>query len=57
MLILKNILILGKGPTQVLGDTTVTEEAEYSINFAGQGRNFVLVFITMEATVIYLLME
>ena len=41
MLILKNILILGKRPTQVLDDTTVTEEAEYSINFAGQGRNFV----------------
>ena len=27
----KNILILGKGPTQGLDDTTLTVEAEYSI--------------------------
>ena len=27
----KDILILGKGPTQGLDDTTLTAEAEYSI--------------------------
>ena len=30
----KDILILGKGPTQRLDDTTLTAEAEYSINFS-----------------------
>ena len=29
----KDILILGKGPTQGLDDTTITAEAQYSINF------------------------
>ena len=29
----KDILILGKGPTQGLGDTTLTAEAKYSVNF------------------------
>ena len=29
----KDILILGKGPTQELDDTTLNAEAEYSINF------------------------
>ena len=30
----KCILILGKGPTQGLGNPTLTAEAEYSINFS-----------------------
>ena len=29
----KDILILGKGPTQGLNDTTLTGETQYSINF------------------------
>ena len=29
----QDILILGKGPTQGLGDTTLTAEAKYSVNF------------------------
>ena len=28
-----NILVSGEGPTQGLDDTTITAEAEYSINF------------------------
>ena len=28
----KDILILGKGPTKGLDDTTLTSEAQYSIN-------------------------
>ena len=40
----KDILILGIGPTQKLDDTTLTAEAQYSINFS------------MQATVFYLLM-
>ena len=30
----KNNLILGKGPKQGLDDTTLTAEAQYSINFS-----------------------
>ena len=30
----KDILVLNKGPTQGLDNTTITEEAEYSINFS-----------------------
>ena len=37
----KNILILGKGPTQGLNGTTFTAEAEYSINFS-RSQNFFL---------------
>ena len=33
LIIKKNILILGKGPTDGLVDTTLTAEAKYSINF------------------------
>ena len=39
----KDILILSKGPVQALHGTTLTAEAQYSINFNG-------------ATVFYLLM-
>ena len=36
------ILILGKGPLQGLDTTTLTEEAEYSINFTEAGKKFCL---------------
>ena len=38
----KDILILGEGPIQGLDDTTLTAEAEYSINFTQSGKIFVL---------------
>ena len=36
----KDILILGKGQTQGLGNTMVTAEAEYFINFSRAQRTF-----------------
>ena len=50
----KDILILGEGPTQGLGGTTLTAEKMYSVNFILTGKNFA--YITMEQIVIYLLM-
>ena len=38
----KDILILGKGPTQGLGDTTLTAKAQYSSNFLRSNRKFCL---------------
>ena len=38
----KDILILGKGPAQGLDDTTLTTEAQYSINFSISNRKFCL---------------
>ena len=38
----KDILILGKDPTQGLDSTTLTAEAQYSINFSGSTRKFCL---------------
>ena len=38
----KYILIFGKGPTQWLDDTTLTAEAQYSINFSRLNRKFSL---------------
>ena len=38
----KDIFILGKGETKVLGNTTLTAEAEYSINFSRSQRQFCL---------------
>ena len=38
----KDILILGKGPKQGLNDSTLTAEAEYSINFTKQKYKFSL---------------
>ena len=38
----KDILILGKGPTQGLEDTTLKVEVQYSINFARANRKFCL---------------
>ena len=36
----KGIIILGKGPTQALEDTTLTAEAKYSIIFIQSGKRF-----------------
>ena len=36
----KDILILGIDPTQVLDDTMLTAEAQYSINFSRSDRMF-----------------
>ena len=38
----KDVLILGKGPVQGLGDTTLTAEVQYSINFTEKGKKFYL---------------
>ena len=38
----KYVLILGKGSTQVLDDTTLTAEAKYPIIFTQSGTKFVL---------------
>ena len=38
----KDVLILGKGPTQGLYDTMLTAEAQYSINFSRPNRRFCL---------------
>ena len=42
MLIKKDTLVLGEGPTQRLDDTTITEEAKYLINSTQSGKNIVL---------------
>ena len=49
----KNILILNKGPTQGLYNTTLTREADDSINLSGSQKRFVYTFIITEATVFY----
>ena len=38
----KDILILGKGPTKGLDDTTITAEIKYHISFTQSGIRFVL---------------
>ena len=38
----KDILILGKGPTQGLGENSLTAEKMYSINFSATGKRFYL---------------
>ena len=38
----KNILILGKGQTKGLDNTSLTAEAKYSINFSRSDRKFCL---------------
>ena len=38
----KDILVLGKGPTQGSDDTTITAEVEYSINFSRLNKHFFL---------------
>ena len=52
----KDILILGKGPTEALDDTTMTAEAQYSINFSRLQRKFSLSLHYNGGTVFYLLM-
>ena len=47
----KDILTLGKGPTQGLDDTTLTAETPYSINFSRSNESFVSDCIIMGATV------
>ena len=57
----KDILILGDGPTQGLGDTILTAEAKYSFNFTQSGKKFLLnlhyndssSFLFVNATKIY----
>ena len=57
----KDLLIPGKGPTQGLDDTTLTTEAQYSINFSRSNRKFCLSlhyngsnsFLFVNATKIY----
>ena len=57
----KYVLILGKVPTQRLDDTTLTAEAQYSINFSRLNRKFCLSlhyngsnsFLFVNATKIY----
>ena len=51
----KYILILGKGPTQGLCDTTLTTEAQYSLNFSTSNRKFCSSCIVIGTTVFYLL--
>ena len=51
----KDILILGKGPTQGL-EHTLTAEKMCSINFTNHIKNFAYVCITIEKIVTYLLM-
>ena len=41
-IIKKDILIVAKGPTQVLDDATMTAEAEYSSDFSKQGKKLCL---------------
>ena len=40
LMIKKDILILGKGPTQRVDDATLTTKVEYSISFTKQGNKF-----------------
>ena len=57
----KDILILGKGSTQALDDTTLTAEAQYSMSFSRSNRKFCLSlhyngrnsFLFVKATKIY----
>ena len=51
----KDILVLGKGPTQGL-EHTLTAEKMCSINFTVTKKKFCLSYITMEQIVIYLSM-
>ena len=38
----KDILVLGEGPTQRLGDIALTEEAKYRFNWTQSEKRFVL---------------
>ena len=52
----KNILVFGKGPKQGLDNTTITAEAEYSINYSRLKKNYVYVFILMKSIFFYFIM-
>ena len=52
----KDILILGKGPTQGLGEHSLTAEKMYLINLSKDNIRFCLSFHTMEQIVICLVM-
>ena len=52
----KDILILGKGTTQGLGEHSLTAEKKYSVNFIDHRKTGVWACIIMGQTVIYLLM-
>ena len=52
----KDILILGKGPTQGLDDTTLTAKAKYPIKFTEQNKDFYQVHTIMKAIASHLLM-
>ena len=57
----KNILILGEGPTKGLDDATLTAETKYPINFTQLGKRFALSlhcngnssFLVVNATKVY----
>ena len=51
----KDILVLGRGPTQGL-ESTLSAEKMYSIKFTVTKKSFVRAYTTMEQIVIYLLM-
>ena len=56
MLIIRDILVLGERTTQGLGDTTLTVEAKYLINFTQSGKIFLLSLQYNESNSFYLLM-
>ena len=54
----KDILILGKGPTQGLGEHSLTAEKMYSVNFTDhRKKSIVWACIIMDQTFIYLLAQ
>ena len=53
----KNILVLDKGPTQGLDDTTIKTEAKYLINFTKSGEKIVLSLHYNGSNIFYLLMH
>ena len=56
LIIRKDVLILGKGSTQGLDNTTLTTEAEYSIDFSRSQRKFCLSLHYNGSNNFYLLM-
>ena len=51
----KDILILGKGPAQGLGEHSLIAEKMYRVNFTDNGDKYCLSLLYMEQVVIYLL--
>ena len=52
----KDILILGKSPTDGLDDATITAETEYSINFTEQEKKIWLFESILQWKQVFLLM-